>query len=293
MSFIRLLAAALLAAPLALAAAEPAATTPEPEAALSPHGRADACSACHDPGVDSAVGAPRPSLVNCRTCHPDADMHPVGMKPDQVPVAEGWPLEDGAMVCATCHDEAACDSPVATNPAPWLRGGTPARITDFCFRCHEADGYRRADPHHPEGEGPDGSCSACHTVTPPDQASPEASRLRSAPGELCGQCHEGQIHRGVSTHLGVVLPEAMTATLGGRLPLPADGQVQCWTCHDVHEHGASPPQGKANRRTAALRAIAREGRPETSPADPEHPPLLALPADGDELCRACHGEGGR
>jgi len=103
-----------------------------------PHGQPDACLACHEkPEGDEKVGKPLPVVATCRGCHPTADMHPVNMTPTDVTPHAGWPLDNGQVVCSTCHVEPAHDPEKYANlPKPWHRGGPYPVITDFCYQCH-------------------------------------------------------------------------------------------------------------------------------------------------------------
>lgn len=244
----------------------------------SPHGRDDACAACHGVAPDGSRGGARPSVETCRGCHPDADMHPVGVVPRDVAVPAAFPLEGGAVTCATCHAEPACDD-ARSDERPWLRGGTPDRKADFCFRCHESDALRRASPHPQAGApGPaPTSCPACHVRRPVDGAAVEASALRLTPQDACATCHPGPVHAGTEAHLGHHQPVPPSPAL----PLAADGAVGCWSCHDVHAAPSAAPA--RSPLAAALSGLPRE-------ADGAEA-LLALPATDGSLCRACHGTG--
>lgn len=295
-----LLAVAALAVTAAQGTEPAAAVGSPPDAEVvgppldNPHGRSDSCASCHDDVTpDGMVGSPRPTVESCRSCHADADMHPVNVAPNEVKVPDGWPLEDGKLVCSTCHAEPSCDAE-RSRTVPWFRGGPVVQTKDFCFRCHDAAGYEREDPHHPVAEE-DGTCSACHSGKPRTDASVVDSRLRVSADRICGECHEAPIHRGVLSHLGVVVPPERAALLPASIPLDDSGTIHCWTCHDVHRHAEatkpklSPRDARVSR---ALKDLVRAGHPTRARSDPAHPPLLALPLDDNALCSACHGGGG-
>jgi hypothetical protein len=280
--------------------------TSDPQA--DPHGDPNACSACHAPAPamrsgrrdapsSRPVGETLPIIATCLGCHADADMHPVGMAPDEVKVND-WPLEDGLMTCATCHVEPSHDGLSQAKP-PYHRGGPYPRTTDFCYSCHEADAYKRADPHHPTTPRgtDDGSCSACHSGKPETGASPEQSHLRTAASGQCRTCHEDEVHTGVATHVDHRLDEAAIARLPVEVPVAEDGKVQCWSCHEVHRDRPTDPAHKGGPLRTDLQSAAEAGPwselgPYTWPngtVDRRHDPMLALGAA--DLCQSCHGVG--
>lgn len=269
--------------------------------AQSPHGAADGCLACHAPGGSpSEPGAPLPIVETCRSCHPTADMHPVGMAPNKVAVAAGWPLEDGKVTCATCHAEPAHGGDAAALARPWHRGGPYPSVTRFCYACHVSENYEKVSPHTASKatDSRDASCAACHTGTPPAGAALAQARLRAGADKACtGTCHTEAPHAGSPEHLGRAVDPAVAAALPANMPL-SDGRIACFTCHEVH--GSTPPGAVDGRRSlsAGLRAraldsdwsaLADAGVTWPDGADPHG--MLAAPASDGSLCRACHGAG--
>lgn len=298
------LIAALLGVTLS-AAADGEGTT-ESKTAASPHGDPTACNSCHTPGATpNQPGPALPIVATCRSCHPTADMHPVGMAPNHVPVPNGWPLEDGKVTCATCHAEpahatVAGGAAYAELQAPWHRGGPYASVTRFCYACHESAGYERTNPHKPgtPGDSRDASCSACHTGAPAPGASLAASRLRAGSDKVCtGTCHDAAVHAGNAEHMGVEVDAGVAATLPGTMPL-LDGKIACFTCHEVHATTALHPETSRRSLGEGLhaRALAEDWAALASqnlvwPGEDDPHALLAAPASDGSLCRACHGDG--
>lgn len=252
----------------------------------SPHGVAAGCESCHTAGTP--VGTPKPIVKNCLACHPSEDHHPIGMQPKEIKVAVGWPLEDGKVTCATCHAEPGCSADRARE-APYLRGGNPAGgIKEFCYRCHEStSASSRSSPHPKEGRpAADGSCSVCHAGVPKPNVAPAEAHLRLEPTKVCLTCHPGEVHTGLSAHLGKTLPRPIDPAVAIEFPLAPGGVIACWTCHDVHNSASTAPP--ARRRLGDALAAAVRG---TTPEPLHTTALLALPADDGSLCRACHGNG--
>jgi len=264
----------------------------------SPHGAKDRCTACHAPASGGKLaGAVLPVVATCRGCHPTADMHPVDVKPHDVPVPDGFPLHDGIMVCSTCHQEPAhrhVPGLARQTPeleSPWHRGGPYPNTLAFCNACHEPSKLARENPHH--GTNPPDptadTCTTCHTTAPQRGASVADAKLRLSPPAVCSSCHSTAPHAGAAEHFGQLVPPGVD--------LPShEGRIVCFTCHDVHGGGAA---GDVHSKLAdALTKVALAGEWSgaadgvTLPgSDRPRPPMLAAPLQDGKLCRICHGEG--
>jgi len=264
----------------------------------NPHGAKDQCTACHEPAARGrSAGAVLPVVDTCRSCHPTADMHPVDLRPRDVHVPEQFPLEDGRMVCSTCHQEPAhrhvpeLADQTPKLDEPWHRGGPYSTTLEFCNTCHDPTTYVRENPHH--GMNPpdptDDSCTTCHTTAPETGASVEEAKLRLSPPAVCASCHGPTPHAGAAEHFGQEVPEGVD--------LPShEGRIVCFTCHDVHGGGEA---GNVHSKLAdSLTQAALDGdwnvlrQGVTLPgAERPRPSMLAAPLEGGKLCRLCHGEG--
>ncbi len=173
------------------------------------------CEECHE------GWAPEDGWVDCDRCHPaEANIHPVGVVP-RAPLPETFPLgEDGRIRCWTCHR---------------LHGGAPERAflryteeqlfvdrQSFCSQCHGLD-LARVTPHSAElGET---RCAYCHASRGETPGGRGTARLEVR--RLCNFCH-GALFKGHPRNVdpGRELPAG--------LPLGADGEWTCVTCHDPH-----------------------------------------------------------
>jgi hypothetical protein len=271
------------------------------EERVDPHKEPSACGECHVVS-DEGVGAAKPIIETCLDCHPDGDMHPVHVDVGEIRVPERFPTaEDGTLTCWTCHVDPMCTAGQKV-PEPYLRDGPYKYVNSLCFGCHERGEYERTNPHHPDVDRVMDSdyCSACHTGRPEVGAKPEEARLREVAGGVCMTCHDPFPHQGSTAHVGVKLESEVIAQLPPQLAVPADGTVQCWTCHEVHDRPpvADPRWLKETRLASAVTelVLARMAEKEELSWNPQtthgpnadHHPMLALPDDDGALCRACH-----
>ncbi len=259
---------------------------------INPHWKKIFCLCCHAQEPERG----NPHLKNkdfnrlCQRCHDNrfarADIHPVGIKPQNVKIPPYMPLQDGKLTCETCHNALLqCylnEESHKINPLFLRREGLPRY--KFCFLCHEAKAYQRMNPHEHQidkhGRIVKKRCLICHSSIPDVAHTKGASEVHFSvkdPDECCRGCHPGydKYHPAGYTHVGVrPSPKIMKAIkssvkrLGVEVPL-YNGRVICASCHNPHE------QGVIKFRAAATGST--------------RPNKLRLPATM-EMCVACHAD---
>jgi predicted CXXCH cytochrome family protein len=217
---------------------------------------------------------------DCGGCHEIDEpwSHPVGIVPS-IPVPPEFPLEDGRLVCTTCHDNrSSADHARARRfHEPLLRAVSPAAL---CAGCHDPTGTARGEMHAtmlrrahlraPDGGAPappavdvDGvqldlesrTCLGCHdgSVAPAaagasDRHGPLGARHAAPP--LIGASHPVGVRYGRGRDRNLWSAD----TLDPRIRL-FNQRVGCGSCH-------SP--------------FAR------------HKALLVMPNSASQLCLSCH-----
>ncbi len=272
-----------------------------------PHFRADGCTYCHTMQNGRAAPIPAGEVDRvCLSCHngrlaPD-EAHPVGRlaATAQTRAPADWPLVDGRLSCATCHEFGRHCQKGAQRPAGnyfFLRGHEDdGGVADFCGVCHSTP-MQRVNPHRVSAES-NAYCVLCHVARPelPGRAAGRKdSQLRKTGSGVCVGCHAPHADPRPGGHLGVsATPEVRAnmrradAVFGSRgggeaatefraaesalLPL-SDGAVACFSCHNPHAPGLFPADS-----ILALRAA--------NPADA----AIDLRVDRMSLCIACHGK---
>ena len=166
-------------------------------------------------------------------------------------------LDDGKVVCTTCHDmtpHCALDIKQRYRNMSFLRGGPFEKRSDQCFGCHSKSGYRQRSPHMhvSRGQIKEGHCVFCHGSVPQKDDTGQWQPVEFATdgplSKLCDGCHMVGPHPSGSVrgktgwfHMVVPPPETLermqqkVATAGGSMPLdPYTGTVTCTTCHNPH-----------------------------------------------------------
>ena len=243
----------------------------------NPHWRPDACGACHQgtPAPGRAELRNRDRNALCNTCHETVPVprfeHPVGIAPSAGMLGRmrqsklGSLAANGTLDCATCHDLPMQCLPERAgarglNPR-FLRGAPYQTRSEFCFQCHDREGFQRLNPHEQlarDGGLKEGTCLVCHRSVP-DRASVrgagQAGLISPAdPNAICTGCHQIRLHPGGISTRGAKLPNHMAKPSGKMaarmeqaslragvyLPLDEAGRIACATCHDPHQQGVLP-----------------------------------------------------
>ena len=248
-----------------------------------PHWDAEGCTTCHeeDEGRVLPIATDEVNDV-CLDCHEEHEdtawTHPVvdseatgsGLR-----VPADWPLDDGQLVCLTCHDikrQCSVDARRADAGVKLLRRYDPLRARNLCRTCH-VDPDWTGSPHRQldsEGQPNSESCLVCHKKEPEipsDGVRRFEPKLREAL-RGCLTCHVRHWDYFPAEHLGRLVPPELRRS--AKLPLAGD-RIACYTCHNPHEGGLFPPGSE----------LARQAR---SPAEAAY----RLRADRPLLCLQCH-----
>jgi len=254
-------------AALALSVLLVLAATPDADTDVNPHWVKDACQVCHVSARPTAgnIGLHAESAESlCEGCHAGSGgargcrhASDIAVGDMTVPDSYAATLEDGRLVCSSCHDlTIQCEAPNTSyrflNPG-FVRDRAPQEGGEHCFTCHDSDGFERLNPHALEAGSPPGpTCTLCHATMPVKDGQgwlPVDFNATSSFNDLCTGCHTVGPHPGNGfsgqpvgwEHLAV--PSASVVermrrseqTLGVAFPLdPNNGEVHCATCHNPH-----------------------------------------------------------
>lgn len=178
-------------------------------------------------------------------CHPLENISNSELKRT---VPAEFPLTDGEFTCNTCHDiYRQCRKRLFDKYT--LRGAPYARKTDFCYKCHDANDYRKLNVHRQikmDGALDEQMCLYCHR-TKPDEKTATFEQVTFIGGMriLCRRCHsiEGN-HPGDFDHLATPPSAKALAHMSNMetqfsiiLPLAKDKRMTCITCHNPHAKG--------------------------------------------------------
>jgi predicted CXXCH cytochrome family protein len=170
----------------------------------------------------------------CKACHAD-DPHAVGLEPGRTTIPDDMLLLDGLLACFSCHDEPACDGHKITKDDPYFfRGGPYPSIGGLCGRCHSVTGTERFNPHRAMETEADTAdlCTHCHLEVPAADA--KTADLKVDGPNICLGCHIETPHAGAADHIRKVPPSWWPAVEASGLPVTAQREIVCITCHDPH-----------------------------------------------------------
>ncbi|HWS15265.1 MAG TPA: hypothetical protein VN450_03635 [Candidatus Methylomirabilis sp.] len=222
----------------------------------NPHGKRMFCYACHAgrirEGEEVRFTAGRDNIKLCNGCHTQPG---VKKAPHVVDVTSsegtwrmdylGYPLNQGKVICSTCHDEVSHGKPEPANPN-FLRGGPYSDVDKFCYRCHLEDKEVYNNPHRQvDGFGRirAESCRFCHRKDPDTgKESPANREMVSEDVVVCSNCHQIRPHPGVNHMVPLKGEKAVRkaeyeARQQVHLPLSGEGSITCSTCHNPHAKG--------------------------------------------------------
>jgi predicted CXXCH cytochrome family protein len=300
---------------------------------VNPHWTGTHCLECHDNQQEKTLRYPGDVIQTCNRCHSaesvPSDPHPVDVNlPERTKknLPFSWPLHNDRITCLTCHDALVQmhDNPILQllNPL-FLRSRSDASPGDFCFSCHDAQDYRKENPHEQldaTGTIIETSCLSCHRSVPDTKAAFEAAMnsLRDESTRLCVSCHGGKDvnHPVWGNHL-LPLPDTMGAKLQAKtadrdvyLPLE-NNSIACVTCHNPHQQGVLHNRQAASgageddylrvKRGSALCTHCHSdmqvpdtpsGRRSATAAPPRPEGALQHKPYIEEKCKACHAING-
>jgi len=222
----------------------------------NPHGKRMFCFTCHPgpikDGVAVRFAADGDNIRLCNECHLRPGVrgspHVAGVGASEGTWRMdylGYPLNQGKLMCSTCHDEESHRKHDPANPK-FLRGGPYEDPEEFCYRCHLDDRSTKNNPHNqvdPFGRIRQESCRFCHRNKPGD-GKPGAASLEMVGEEsvVCASCHQKRPHPDVE-HIVAITPamakrkEEYEARHKVTIPVGEDGIIRCSTCHNPHAKG--------------------------------------------------------
>ena len=245
----------------------------------NPHWRDGTCHACHtgDPEKTPVTFRGGSPLQPCQYCHDRKSdhslIHPVDIKPDAVMISR-MPASyqrtladmDNKITCLTCHDAYKQCLPKfrlqkGLNSAFFRKGPFRYR-SEQCYFCHDAEQYKRFNPHKQKTEAGllrEDTCRICHSDDMEVlQSNREDKKLQFYGNEnlssLCTRCHQVKPHPVIMFSIGpgkkipnhLVKPSDKIHKLLLKrtkvddivFPLePESGKVFCATCHNPHDKG--------------------------------------------------------
>jgi hypothetical protein len=222
----------------------------------NPHGERSLCFACHPgrirEGTEVRFATGKDNIRLCNECHlregVKRESHVVDVTSSEGTWRMdylGYPLNQGKLICSSCHDEVSHGKRDPANPN-FLRGGPYANPDKFCYRCHLEDKDQLNNPHRqvdPFGRIREETCRFCHKNAPNPEKPGASDKVMVADESLiCMNCHQIRVHPGAD-HLVRITPvmasrkEEYEKRHKVVLPLKEDGFIKCSTCHNPHAKG--------------------------------------------------------
>lgn len=177
--------------------------------------------------------------------------HLIKVRPSKnINIPDSFKLNDEHEIdCLTCHgikniEDIPLDD-INKNEENFFREGPYIKITDFCYRCHQQENYKRLNVHvllDKNGKIKKKQCLYCH-MKKPDLKADRYSDLefRLPPEKLCYGCHLKSPHLNASNHNGKP-DKKMSKRIkyaekkqGIIFPLDKQGKIMCVTCHTSHQ----------------------------------------------------------
>lgn len=243
----------------------------------NPHYTGKYCDECHltppKKGEDAGLRFSGDYVQLCR-CHgygSETYIHPVEIVPSAEKLAKipkDFPLKDGRLTCATCHDiykqcrenreftgNRELEKKFHRIEIMFLRGEPSQKRTDICFKCHDEQQYRMLNPHvqvTESGNIIEGTCLYCHAEKPDvNRESFEEVKLIGSLMTICQRCHGTmERHPGNIDHYRVPSTKLFTRIkmleqdFNVVLPFDYEGKITCITCHNPHDNGVIPAEKK-------------------------------------------------
>jgi len=197
-------------------------------------------------------------LCKCHNEGSGRDLHPVDIIPSQeikVRMPAEFPLSNGKINCATCHDipvQCRDAGKIYREQLKFLRGGPYYNRLDQCFLCHDPEKFNRYNPHkqlNKDGNILKKTCLYCHPEVPDVNNRDDNTGLKLIGNytALCRGCHfktngnslhDKHVRR--TSAAGLAQIKKTEKKFNIKFPLAEDGMITCVTCHNPHQKDLIP-----------------------------------------------------